>query len=69
MAHFENGVSVLGGSFFRTGCQFGVPGGTYLPKKNPSAPPRDFKLLMLSPVSGVQLQPLGDGEGGGLEKQ
>ena len=28
-----------------------------------------FKLLMLSPVSCVQLQPLGDGEGGGIEKQ
>ena len=28
-----------------------------------------FKLLMLSPVSCVQLQPLGDGEGEELEKQ
>ena len=25
--------------FFRTGCQFEVPGGTYPPKKYPSAPP------------------------------
>ena len=25
--------------FFRTGCQFGVPGGTYPPKKYPSASP------------------------------
>ena len=32
-------VSVLGEIFFRTGCQFGVPGGTYPPKKYPSAPP------------------------------
>ena len=38
MAHFQNGVSILGEMFFRTGCQFGVPGGTYPPKKYPSAP-------------------------------
>ena len=41
LAHFQNGVSILGEFFFRTGCQFGVPGGTYPPKKYPSAPPRD----------------------------
>ena len=49
LAHFQNGVSVLGrilerginfkGIVFRTGCQFGGPGGTYPPKKYPSAPP------------------------------
>ena len=38
LAHFWNGVSVLGEFFFRTGCQFGVPGCTYPPKKYPSAP-------------------------------
>ena len=39
LAHFQNGVSILGEIFFRTGCQFGVPGGTYPPKKYPCAPP------------------------------
>ena len=39
VAHFLNGVSILWEFFFRTGCQFGVPGGTYPPKKYPSAPP------------------------------
>ena len=39
LAHFYNGVSILGENFSRTGCQFGVPGGTYQPKKYPSAPP------------------------------
>ena len=39
MAHFYNGVSILGETFSRTGCQFGVPGGTYPPKNYPSAPP------------------------------
>ena len=32
-------VSVLGEFFFRTGCQFGVQGDKYPPKKYPSAPP------------------------------
>ena len=32
-------MSILGEIFFRTGCQFGVPGGTYPPKKYSSAPP------------------------------
>ena len=35
--------------FSRTGCQFGVPGSTYPPKKYPSAPPpRVWSLLKLS---------------------
>ena len=34
----ERGVNFRG-NFFWTGCQFGVPGGTYPPKKYPSAPP------------------------------
>ena len=33
----ERGISFKANS--RTGCQFGVPGGTYPPKKYPSAPP------------------------------
>ena len=37
LAHFQNGVSILGEIFSRTGCQFGV---TYPPKKYPSPPPR-----------------------------
>ena len=53
LAHFQNGVSVLGrilerginfrGIFFRTGCQSGGPGGTYPPKKYPSAPPGAYQ--------------------------
>ena len=39
LAHFQNGVSILGENFFKTGCQFGVLGGTYTPKKYSSAPP------------------------------
>ena len=39
LAHFYNGGSILGENVSRTGCQFGVPGGTYPPKKYPSAPP------------------------------
>ena len=39
MAHFYNGVSILGEIFPRTGCQYGVQGGTYPPKKYPIAPP------------------------------
>ena len=39
LAYFQNGVSILGEIFSRTGCQFGVPGSTYPPKKYPSAPP------------------------------
>ena len=39
---FQNGVSILGKIFFRTGCQFGVSGGTYPPKKYPSAPPGTY---------------------------
>ena len=42
MAHFQNGVSISGEIFFRTRCQFGVPGGTYPPKKYPSAPRRFY---------------------------
>ena len=62
LAHFQNWVSILAESFFRTGCQFGVPGGTYPPKKFSSASPRGFqqlrenlRLLTLSgsPVCGV----------------
>ena len=34
----ERGINFRG-NFFRTGCQFGVQGGTYPPKKYPSAPP------------------------------
>ena len=36
---FQNRVSILREIFFRTGCQFKVPGGKYPPKKYPSAPP------------------------------
>ena len=36
LAHFQNGVSILGEFFVRTGCQFGVLDGTYPPKKYPS---------------------------------
>ena len=32
-------MSILGEIFSRTGCQFGAPGGTYPPKKYPSASP------------------------------
>ena len=39
LVHFQNGVSILGDIFFRTGCQFGVLGSTHPPKKYPSAPP------------------------------
>ena len=39
LAHFQNGVSILGEIFVRTGCQFGVLGGKYPPQKYPSAPP------------------------------
>ena len=48
LAHFLHGVSVLGRvleqgiknwPISRTGCQFGVLGGTYPPKRYPSAPP------------------------------
>ena len=39
MAYFQNGVSILGEFFFRKGCQFGVLGGTYPPKKYSIAPP------------------------------
>ena len=45
LAHFQNGVSILGEIFSRTGCQFGVPGGTYPPKKYPSAPPGSEPLI------------------------
>ena len=31
--------AILAKIFSRTGCQFGVPGATYPPKKYPSAPP------------------------------
>ena len=34
----ERGINFRG-NFFRTGCQFGVPGGTYPREKYPSAPP------------------------------
>ena len=39
LAYFQNGVSIVGKFFSRTGCHFGVPGGTCPPKKYPSAPP------------------------------
>ena len=41
LAYFQNGVLILGEFFFRTGCQFGVLGGTYPPKKskNTQVPP------------------------------
>ena len=39
LAYFQNGVLILGEFFFRTGCQFGVLGGTYPPKRYSSAPP------------------------------
>ena len=39
VAYFQIGVSTLGEIFFRTGCQFGVPGGTYPSKKIPNCPP------------------------------
>ena len=39
---FYNGVSILGQIFFRTGCQFGVPGGTYPPQKYPSVGARGW---------------------------
>ena len=45
LAHFQNGVSILGEIFSRTGCQFGVPGGTYPPKKYPSAPPGSVETV------------------------
>ena len=35
---------------FRTGCQFGVPGGTYPPKKYPSTPPSPAMLRVLQPM-------------------
>ena len=61
-AHLQNGVSILGEFVFRTGCQFGVPGGTYLPKKYPSAPPgfysRQPLLQKLIPNSEVFLKTL-----------
>ena len=45
----RNGVSILGGFLFlSTGCQFGVPGGTYQPKKYPGAPPGHAQAMALS---------------------
>ena len=41
MKALEQGINFRR-NFFRTGCQFGVPCGTYPPKKYPSAPPRAF---------------------------
>ena len=38
----ERGINFRGYFFFRTGYQFRVPGSTYPPKKNPSAPPPGF---------------------------
>ena len=38
MKALEQGINFRR-NFFRTGCQFGVPCGTYPPKKYPSAPP------------------------------
>ena len=35
---------------FRTGCQFGVPSGTYPPKKSPSPPPPPAMLRVLPPM-------------------
>ena len=48
MAHFLDGVSILGEIYFRTECQFGVPEGTYPPKKYPSAPPSHLIQYFLS---------------------
>ena len=33
--------------FFRTECRFGVPGGTYPPKKYPSAPPGGLSISIV----------------------
>ena len=38
---------------FRTGRQFGVLGGTYPPKKYPSAPPRGGLITCLSDIRGI----------------
>ena len=51
----ERGINFRG-IFLRKGCQFGVPGGTYPPRKYPRAPPRGRVLVMQTVVQDQQNQ-------------
>ena len=52
---FLERVSILGEFFFRTGCQFGDPGGTYPPQKYPSAPPGEI-MSFIPPSRGYRTE-------------